>query len=265
MVAAAWLVVRRKTTASARPRPAGRPASSCRRSLHWHHAIARIGAGPATWSAPPRWPGSVLAWALYRDVPAGPPSSCSGGAHRRGAAQRLRRRARLRDRPGGGSCSGWRPPGLFGVPPAPAPLQPRPPGPRGPLLDATIGALVGSALTALLMPGSPSSQLAGARMDHLLACSATRSAGSSSAVPCPGCRRWRSQPSAVQPAGAVLWAQLLFTETLSPLQWAGVAVVLAASCCWPSGGSAPPAGPRAVGLTMAPRSPRHPGPTALAG
>ena len=30
----------------------------------------------------------------------------------------------------------------------------------------------------------------------------------------------------IQPAGAVLWAQLLFTERLSAVQWAGVGVVL---------------------------------------
>ena len=51
----------------------------------------------------------------------------------------------------------------------------------------------------------------------------------------------------IQPAGAIVWAQLLFAERLSPVQWAGVAVVLggiAALSIW--GKARRPAAPEAA-------------------
>ena len=99
----------------------------------------------------------------------------------------------------------------------------------GPLLDATLGALAGTAVTALADPGftlTPSWPAHGWLLALALICHAAGWIWITGALP----RLPALEVSAlllIQPAGAVIWAQLFFTENLSPVQWAGVGIVFA--------------------------------------
>ena len=119
----------------------------------------------------------------------------------------------------------------------------------GPLLDATLGALAGTTLTALLDSGFtlvPSWPAHGWLLALALLCHAGGWLLITTALP----RLPAVEVSAlllIQPAGAIVWAQLLFAERLSPVQWAGVAVVLggiAALSIW--GKARRPAAPEAA-------------------
>jgi drug/metabolite transporter (DMT)-like permease len=234
MVAVAWLVVRRADRRPLRARlQAGAAGLFLALDLFlWHHSIGRIGAGAATLisSTQVAFVGFV-AWALYRErlsraaflilpvVLAGVALLSGLGAEDAYGAD-----------PVGGA--------LLGLASAVAysifllllrhsnrgHLAPSP----GPLLDATLGALAGSALIALLdaefslSPGWPAHGwlLALALLCHTLGWILI-----TGALP----RLPALEVSALlllQPAGAVLWAQVIFSERLSPLQWAGVGVVL---------------------------------------
>ena len=99
----------------------------------------------------------------------------------------------------------------------------------GPLLDATLGALAGTAVAALADSGftlTPSWPAHGWLLALAILCHAAGWIWITGALP----RLPALEVSAlllVQPAGAVIWAQIVFTEDLSPVQWAGVGVVLA--------------------------------------
>jgi len=234
MVAAAWLVVRKDDHRPLRARAqAGAAGLFLAVDLFaWHHSIARIGAGAATLLGATQtvWVGFV-AWALYRERPSRAallllPVVLAGVALLSGL--------------GAEDAYGTDPVGgvLLGLASALAysvfllllrhsnrgHLAPSP----GPLLDATIGALAASALTGLLdaeFTLTPSWPAHGWVILLALLCHTMGWILISSALP----RLPALETSAillVQPAGAVLLAQLLFTEALSPLQWAGVAVVL---------------------------------------
>ncbi|MBN2112748.1 MAG: DMT family transporter [Acidimicrobiia bacterium] len=98
----------------------------------------------------------------------------------------------------------------------------------GPLLDATLGALAGSVLAAFFDSGfslAPTWPAHGWLLALALLCHTAGWIWITGALP----RLPALEVSAlllVQPAGAVVWAQLIFTERLSPVQWAGVGVVL---------------------------------------
>ena len=98
----------------------------------------------------------------------------------------------------------------------------------GPLLDATLGALAGSALVALADPGftlAPGWPALGWVVALALLCHTLGWILIAGALP----RLPALETSALlllQPAGAVVWAQILFVERLSALQWSGVALVL---------------------------------------
>jgi drug/metabolite transporter (DMT)-like permease len=98
----------------------------------------------------------------------------------------------------------------------------------GPLLDATLGALAGTAVTALFDSGfnpAPSWPAHGWLLALALLCHAAGWIWIIGALP----RLPALEVSALlllQPAGAVVWAQLIFAEHLSPVQWSGVGVVL---------------------------------------
>jgi len=98
----------------------------------------------------------------------------------------------------------------------------------GPLLEATLGALAGTVVTAFL---DPSFSLTPSWPGHgwVLALALLGHAAGwiliTGALP----RLPALEVSAlllIQPAGAMIWAQLIFTERLSTVQWAGVGVVL---------------------------------------
>ena len=234
MVAVAWLAVRRADHRPIRARvQAGAAGLFLALDLFvWHHSIARIGAGPATpiSSTQVAFVGFV-ARALYRERPRRAaffllPVVLAGVALLSGLG--------ATDAYGSDPVGG----ALLGLASALAysvfllllrhsnrgHLAPSP----GPLLDATVGALAGAALTALfdaeftLSPGWPAHGwlLALALLCHTLGWILI-----TGALP----RLPALEVSALlllQPAGAVVWAQLLFDETLSPLQWSGVGVVL---------------------------------------
>ncbi|HSQ38416.1 MAG TPA: DMT family transporter [Acidimicrobiia bacterium] len=234
MVAAAWLLVRKDDHRPLRARAqAGAAGLFLAVDLFaWHHSIARIGAGAATLLGATQtvWVGFV-AWALYRERPSRAaflllPVVLTGVALLSGL--------------GAEDAYGTDPVGgvLLGLASALAysvfllllrhsnrrHLAPSP----GPLLDATVGALAASALTGLLdaeFTLTPSWPAHGWVFLLALLCHTTGWILISFALP----RLPALEVSAillVQPAGAVLLAQLLFTEALSSLQWAGVAVVL---------------------------------------
>lgn len=234
MVAVAWLAVRR---ADRRPRRARFQAAAAGLFLAldlftWHHAIALIGAGAATLISATQvaWVGFV-AWALYRERPSGAaflilPVVLTGVALLSGLGGE--------DAYGADPVAG----ALLGLVSAVAysvfllllrhsnrgHLAPSP----GPLLDATIGALAGSALTALIDAEFTLPPVWPAHGWVLLLALLCHTLGwilITIALP----RLPALEISAllmVQPAGAVLWAQIFFAEALSPLQWAGVGVVL---------------------------------------
>lgn len=234
MVTVAWLVVRR---ADHRPLRARAQAAAAGLFLAfdlfaWHHSIARIGAGAATLIGATQvaWVGFV-AWALYKERPSRAaffvlPVVLTGVALLSGLG--------AEDAYGADPVGGV----LLGLAAALAysvfllllrhsnrgHLAPSP----GPLLDATIGALAGSVLTALIDPEFtlvPTWPAHGWLILLALLCHTTGWILISGALP----RLPALEVSAlllVQPAGAVMWAQLFFTEALSPLQWSGVAVVL---------------------------------------
>jgi len=234
MVAAAWLVVRRDDHRPLRARAqAGAAGLFLALDLFaWHHSIARIGAGAATLIGATQvaWVGFV-AWALYRERPSRAaffvlPVVLTGVALLSGLG--------AEDAYGADPVGGV----LLGLASALAysvfllllrhsnrgHLAPSP----GPLLDATVGALFGSALTALVdaeFTLAPSWPAHGWLILLALLCHTLGWIFITVALP----RLPALEVSAlllIQPAGAVMWAQLLFTETLSPMQWSGVAVVL---------------------------------------
>jgi drug/metabolite transporter (DMT)-like permease len=98
----------------------------------------------------------------------------------------------------------------------------------GPLLEATLGALVGTVATAFLDPGfslTPSWPAHGWMLALALLGQAAGWILITGALP----RLPALEVSAlllIQPAGAMIWAQLIFTERLSTIQWAGVGVIL---------------------------------------
>jgi drug/metabolite transporter (DMT)-like permease len=233
-VAVAWLVVRRDDHRPARAHlQAGAAGLFLALDLFaWHHSIARIGAGAATLiSATQVAFVGFVAWALYRERPSRTafyllPVVLTGVALLSGL--------------GGTDAYGVDPVGgvLLGLASAIAysvfllllrhsnrgHLAPSP----APLLDATLGALAGSAFIALVdteFTLAPSWPAHGWLLALALLCHTLGWILITGALP-----RLPALSTSVlllaQPAGAVVWAQLLFTERLSPLQWSGVAVVL---------------------------------------
>lgn len=233
-VFAAWLVVRRRDTRPLRSRAQAAAAGLFLAVdlFSWHHSIALIGAAAATLVGATQvaFVGFV-AWALYRERPSRLafvvlPVVLGGVALLSGL--------------GGADAYGRRP--VLGVVLGLVSalcysvfllllrhsnrgyLAPSP----GPLLDATLGALAGTAVTALFDSGfslAPSWPAHGWLLALALLCHAAGWIWITGALP----RLPALEVSAlllVQPAGAVIWAQLIFTERLSPVQWAGVAVVL---------------------------------------
>ena len=234
MVAVAWLVVRRSDDRPLRARlQAGAAGLFLALDLFtWHHSIGLIGAGAATLISATQvaWVGFV-AWALYRERPSRAasvilPVVLTGAALLSG----LGREDAYGSNPVGGVLLGLASALAYSVfllllrHSNRGHLAPSP----GPLLDATIGALAGSVLTALVdaeFTLAPSWPAHGWVILLALVCHTIGWILITIALP----RLPALEVSAllmVQPAGAVLWAQILFTETLSPLQWAGVAVVL---------------------------------------
>lgn len=101
--------------------------------------------------------------------------------------------------------------------------------PAAPLLDATAGAVVGSAMAGLFDTGF-SMEVAWPAHGWLLALAiVAQTAGwLLIAVALPRLAALETSVMLLlQPALTILWALILFTEQLSPLQWAGVAVVMA--------------------------------------
>lgn len=234
VVFAAWLTVRRRDTRPLRSRAqaAGAGLFLACDLFAWHHSIAMIGAAAATLvGATQTVFVGFLAWAFYRERPgrlafAVLPLVLVGVALLSGL--------------GGEDAYGEQP--VLGVALGLVSalcyssflvllrhsnrghLAPSP----GPLLDATIGALAGTAITALFDPGfslAPSWPAHGWLLALALLCHAAGWIWITGALP----RLPALEVSAlllVQPAGAVVWARLIFAEVLSPVQWAGVAVVL---------------------------------------
>ena len=223
-VFAAWLMVRRRDTRPLRSRAQAAAAGlflACD-LFAWHHSIALIGAAAATLVGATQvaFVGFV-AWALYRERPSrlafvvlpvvlGGVALLSGlGGRTPTATGRC-----------SGCCSGWsrrcatrssccccatptggtwrRRPARCSTPPwAPWPGPPSPP--------------CSTPASAWPPPGRPTAGC------WRWPCSATPPDGSGSPGPCP--RLPALEVSAlllVQPAGAVIWAQLIFTERLSP-------------------------------------------------
>jgi len=233
-VFAAWLVVRRRDRRPARARAQAFAAGLLLAAdlFAWHHSIALIGAGAATLvGASQVVIVAFVAWALYRERPSRLafvllPVVLAGVALLSGLG--------AEDAYGEDPVAGV----LLGLVAAlcyslfllllrhsnRGHLAPAP----GPLLDATLGALAGAGLTALADPGFtavPAWPAHGWLLALALLCHAMGWIAITAALP----RLPALVVSAlllVQPAGAVLWAQLLFTESLSAVQWAGVAVVL---------------------------------------
>lgn len=233
-VFAAWLVVRRRDLRPARARAQAFAAGLLLAAdlFAWHHSIARIGAGAATLVGATQvaFVGFV-AWALYRERPSRLafvvlPVVLGGVALLSGLG--------AEDAYGADPVAGV----MLGLVSAlcyslfllllrhsnRGHLAPSP----GPLLDATLGALAGTAVTALFDSGftlAPSWPAHGWLLALALLCHALGWICITGALP----RLPALEVSAlllVQPAGAVVWAQLLFTERLSTVQWAGVGVVL---------------------------------------
>jgi drug/metabolite transporter (DMT)-like permease len=233
-VFAAWLVVRRRDL---RPRRARAQAFGAGLFLAvdlftWHHSIGLIGAGAATMvgTAQVAFVG-LIAWALYREranrlTLVVLPIILGGVALLSGLG--------AEDAYGEDPVAGV----LFGLASAlcyslflvllrhsnRGHLAPS----AGPLLDATLGALAGTAFTALLDSGftlSPTWPAHGWLLALALLCHTGGWLLITGALP----RLPAIEVSGlllVQPAGAVIWAGLIFAERLSPVQWAGVALVL---------------------------------------
>ncbi len=233
-VFAAWLMVRRRDLRPLRARAQafGAGIFLALDLFSWHHSIALIGAGAATLVGATQVAiVGFVAWALYRERPSYLafvvlPVVLGGVALLSGL--------------GGEDAYGENPVAgvLLGLTAAlcysmfllllrhsnRGHLAPAP----GPLLEATLGALAGTTVTAALDPAfslSPSWPAHGWLLALALLCHAAGWIWITGALP----RLPALEVSAlllVQPAGAVLWAQLLFTERLSAVQWAGVGVVL---------------------------------------
>lgn len=233
-VLAAWMVVRRSDFRPARARVQAFAAGLLLAAdlFAWHHSIARIGAGAATLVGATQvvFVGFV-AWALYRERPSRLafvvlPVVLGGVALLSG----LGAEDAYGDDPLGGVLLGLLAALCYSLfllllrHSNRGHLAPSP----GPLLDATLGALAGTAVTALFDPGftlAPAWPAHGWLLALALLCHAMGWICITAALP----RLPALEVSALllmQPAGAVLWAQLLFTENLSPVQWAGVGVVL---------------------------------------
>ncbi len=233
-VLAAWLTVRKRDTRPWRARAQAAAAGLFLAAdlFAWHHSIARIGAGAATLVGATQvvFVGFV-AWALYRERPSRLafvvlPVVLGGVALLSGL--------------GGEDAYGHQPVlgVLLGLVSAlcysvfllllrhsnRGHLAPSP----GPVLDATLGALAGTGITALFDPAfslTPSWPAHGWLLALALLCHAAGWIWITGALP----RLPALEVSALlllQPVGAVIWAQLIFTERLSPVQWAGVGVVL---------------------------------------
>jgi len=231
---ALWLMVRRRDSRPARARIQALAAGLIFSIdlFTYHHSIARIGAGAATMVGVTQvaFVGFV-AWALYRERPsrlafAVLPVVLGGVALLSGLGSE--------DAYGEDPVAGV----VIGLVSAlcyslfllllrhsnRGHLAPA----AGPLLDATLGALAGTVLTALLdaeFTLTPSWPAHGWLLALALACQTAGWIWITNALP----RLPALEVSAlllVQPAGAVVWAQLIFAERLSPVQWAGVGVVL---------------------------------------
>ena len=229
-----WLIGRRRDLRPARARVQAFAAGLFLAAdlFTWHHSIGRIGAGAATLVGATQvvFVG-FIAWALYRERASRLafvvlPVVLGGVALLSGLGSA--------DAYGADPVAGV----LFGLLSAlcyslflvvlrhsnRGHLAPS----AGPLLDATLGALAGTGLTALLDSGfslTPSWPAHGWVLALALLCHAAGWLLITGALP----RLPALEVSVlllVQPVGAVVWAQLIFTERLSLVQWAGVAVVL---------------------------------------
>jgi drug/metabolite transporter (DMT)-like permease len=197
----------------------------------WHHSIDLIGAGLATVLANTQVAFvGVIAWLLYREQPTRLslltiPVVFAGVALISG----LGRDDAFGDDPLGGMLyglgSGLSYAGFLLVFRASnRGLAP----PAGPLLDATAGTAIGTLALAPLDAGfslSPAWPEHGWLLALALVCQVTGWLLIAVALP-----RLPALETSVllllQPMATVLWASIIFTERLSPLQWAGVALVL---------------------------------------
>jgi len=197
----------------------------------WHQSIGLIGAGLATVLANIQvvFVG-LAAWAIYQERPTGLalftiPTAFGGVALMSG----LGRPDAYGDDPLGGVIFGI----LAGVAyslfllvfrASNRGLAPTP----GPLLDATVGAAVGSLLAGIFDPGFGLG-MSWPAQGWLLALALVVQVGGwlfiSAALPrLPALET--SVMLLLQPMATVLWGTLIFAEQLSMLQWAGVALVL---------------------------------------
>ena len=101
--------------------------------------------------------------------------------------------------------------------------------PAAPLLDATAGAVVGSAIIGIFDSGF-SLEVTWPSHGWLLALALVAQTAGWFLITVALPRLAALETSVMlllQPALTILWARILFSEELSPLQWAGVAVVMA--------------------------------------
>jgi drug/metabolite transporter (DMT)-like permease len=230
----AWLVVRRRDRRPVRARAQAFAAGLVLALdlFAWHESIARVGAGVATLVGASQVAiVGFVAWALYRERPTRAaflvlPVVLGGAALLSG----LGAEDAYGDDPIGGVLLGLASALAYSVfllllrHSNRGHLAPSP----GPLLDATLGALAGTALTSLMdaeFTLAPAWPAHGWLILLALLCHTMGWIFIANALP----RLPALETSAlllVQPAGAMVWAQLVFAEHPSPVQWAGVAVVL---------------------------------------
>jgi len=232
-LAIAWMIVRRRDQRSTRERLVAFVAGLCLALdlFVWHHAIRVIGAGLATVLANTQvvFVG-LLAWLIHHERPSTTalrtiPVVFVGVALISG----LGRPDAYGSNPLAGAALGV----LTGIAYSGFLLifrrsNRRLAPPAGPLLDATIGALVGS---VALSPLDPHTSFAFAWPAHgwLIALAIVAQVAGwlliASALP-----RLPALETSVllllQPMMTVLWGLIIFRETLSPTQWSGVALVI---------------------------------------